>query len=265
LLEQFDELSPKIKALHEMTGGNPRLVIMHYALIADENVLEVKRQFEELLDRISPFYQDRMKELPPQERAVLETMALIRSEPKTPALLARKLRKSPQQTSTLLQRLTKSGYLVVMDHPDDKRSKIYRIKEGFFDLWLSMNESRQQRKRLPALTEFFELWYQREEREQKRRALVDQLLADKSPPAGTDHRVAALEYLADTGTADEKIAAKTWVAAALQESRPTPEVAAYLDEVKTLKPRGVMQWLTRHGELWADAARWPIRSSRSKR
>jgi len=31
LLERFDELSPKIKALHEMTGGNPRLVMMHYA------------------------------------------------------------------------------------------------------------------------------------------------------------------------------------------------------------------------------------------
>jgi hypothetical protein len=34
-------------------------------------------------------------------------------------------------------------------------------------------------------------------------------------------------------------------------------LAAYLDEVKTLKPRGVMQWLTRHGELWTDNARWP--------
>ncbi len=257
LLERFDELSPKIKALHEMTGGSPRLVIMHYALIADENVLEVRRQFEELLDRISPFYQDRIKDLPPQERAVLETMALIRSEPKTPALLARKLRKSPQQTSSLLQRLTKSGYLVVMDHPDDKRSKIYRIKEGFFDLWLSMNESRKQRKRLPALTEFFELWYQREEREQKRRALVDQLLADKSAPAAADHRVATLEYLADIGTDDEKIAAKTWVAAALQESGRPQQVAAYLDEVKALKPHGVMQWLTRQGELWTDNARWP--------
>jgi len=64
-------------------------------LIADENVLEVKRQFEELLDRISPFYQDRIKDLPPQERAVLETMALIRTLPKTPALIAKKAPQVP--------------------------------------------------------------------------------------------------------------------------------------------------------------------------
>ncbi|KKK57275.1 hypothetical protein LCGC14_3056100, partial [marine sediment metagenome] len=124
LLDRFDELSPKIKALHEMTGGNPRLVMMHYSLMADEDVLEVQQQFAELLDQISPFYQDRIKDLPPQERAVLETMALIREELKTPALIARKLRKSPQQASSLLQRLTKSGYLVVTDHPNDKRSKV---------------------------------------------------------------------------------------------------------------------------------------------
>ncbi|MGD0652799.1 MAG: tetratricopeptide repeat protein [Thermoguttaceae bacterium] len=257
LIERFEELSPKIKALHAMTGGNPRLVMMHYALIADEEVSEVKQQFEELLDQISPFYQNRIKDLPPQERAVLETMALIRTEPKTPALIARKLRKSQQQTSMLLQRLTKSGYVVVMDHPDDKRSKIYRIKEGFFDLWLSMNESRKQRKRLLALTQFFEMWYERDELEQKRRTLVDQLLADKASSTDIDRRVTTLDYLSDTGTDGEKIAAKGKLAAVLSEVGREREVAAYLDEIKTFKPGGVMQWLTRHGELWADKSRWP--------
>ena len=257
LLERFDELSPKIKALHEMTGGNPRLIMMHYALIADENVLEVKQQFEELLDQISPFYQDRVKDLPPQERAVLETMALIRTQPKTPALIARRLRKSAQQTSSLLKRLTKSGYLVVMDHPKDKRSKIYRIKEGFFDIWLSMNESRQQRKRLPALTEFFELWYEREEREDKRRALIDRLLAGDLPAQDKSIHTATLDYLSDAGSEDEKIAAKLRLAALARDTVHVPEPDTYLDEIKAFKPQGMMQWLTEHRELWGDDSRWP--------
>ena len=109
LVERFHELVPKIKALHDMTGGNPRLVMMHYALIAERNILEVKEQFEELLDRISPFYQDRLNDLSPQERAVLETMALMRTERKTPIRISRKLRKSAQQTSSLLKRLTEAG------------------------------------------------------------------------------------------------------------------------------------------------------------
>ena len=255
LLNRFDELSPKIKALHEMTGGNPRLVMMHYTLIADEDIQEVKRQFEELLDRISPFYQDRIRELPPQERAVLETMALIRTEPKTPALIAARLRKSPQQTSTLLQRLTKSGYLVVMGHPNDKRSKIYRIKEGFFDLWLSMNESRKQRQRLPALSQFFEVWYGRKEREQKRRAIVDRLLAGDADATDTEHCTATLDSLSDAGPAEEKVLAKTRLAAVMQQTGHGHEVAGYLDEVNTLKPGGIVQWLTNRRDLWAEDAR----------
>jgi len=256
LIDRFDELSPKIKALHEMTGGNPRLIMMHYALIADEDVLEVKQQFEELLDRISPFYQDRVKDLPPQERAVLETMALIRTQPKTPALIARRLRKSPQQTASLLKRLTRSGYLVVMDHPSDKRSKIYRIKEGFFDIWLSMNESRQQRKRLPALTEFFELWYERKEREEKRCALIDRLLAGDLKVQDKQVHTTTLDYLSDVGPDDEKIAAKLKLAALIREPGQSPEQDIYLDEIKALKPDGVVQWLTDHREVWIDNPRW---------
>ena len=256
LLDRFDELSPKIKALHEMTGGNPRLVMMHYSLMADEDVLEVQQQFAELLDQISPFYQDRIKDLPPQERAVLETMALIREELKTPALIARKLRKSPQQASSLLQRLTKSGYLVVTDHPNDKRSKVYRIKEGFFDIWLSTNESRKQRKRLPVLTRFFEMWYQRKEREQKRRELFDQLRAKEAGKEETDRRAATLAYLSDAGTDEEKIAAKVQLASAKKETGRADEAAAHLEEAKALRPGGVMRWLTDRRELWADGSRW---------
>ena len=164
----------------------------------------MERQFVELVNRISPFYQDRIKDLPPQERAVLGTMATIRTEPKTPALIAARLRKSPQQTSALLQRLTKSGYLVVMDNPDDKRSKIYRIKEGFFDLWLSMDQSRRQRHACPCC------------RSSSRRG-TNARSGNKSaarwstsclpalPRSRADRLAATLDHLSDAGAADERI------------------------------------------------------------
>ncbi len=156
-----------------MTGGNPRLIMMLYELMAHDNLQDVKMQLQKLLDQISPFYQDRLKDLAPQERALLEILALQRSEPRTPANIARHLRKSPQQISSLLQRMTKAGYLTVSDNPQDKRSRIYRIKEGFFDLWLAMSESRLQRKRLGYLAEFFEMYFSdRGEREQKTRGVM---------------------------------------------------------------------------------------------
>ncbi|MCK5437668.1 MAG: hypothetical protein KAI90_06620, partial [Desulfobulbaceae bacterium] len=112
LVENFPTLKAKIRALHTLTGGNPRLIMMLYHLIAHDNLLEVKVQFQQLLDQISPFYQHRLKDLAPQERALLETMAIMRTTPRTPANIARQLRKSPQQTSSLLKRMTKAGYLV---------------------------------------------------------------------------------------------------------------------------------------------------------
>ena len=90
LLDNFQPNGSKILALHKMTGGNARLIMMLYNLIAEDNILEAKKQFEILLDRISPFYQDRIKGLAPQERAILETMALMRKEFKTPAKVALK-------------------------------------------------------------------------------------------------------------------------------------------------------------------------------
>jgi hypothetical protein len=80
ILKEFDSLIPKIRTIHVMTGGNPRLIMMLYELVANDNILDVKVQFQKLLDQISPFYQDRLKELAPQERALLETVALMRSE-----------------------------------------------------------------------------------------------------------------------------------------------------------------------------------------
>ena len=109
-----------------------------------------------------------------------------------------------------------------MDNPDDKRSKIYRIKEGFFDLWLSMDQSRKQRQRLPALSQFFEAWYERQEREQKRREMVDQLLARAAAAAEADRLAATLDHLSDAGAADERISAKTRLAAVRRRNGPSP-------------------------------------------
>ena len=94
------------------------------------------------------------------------------------------MRKSQQQVSSLLKRMLKSGYLTVSNHPDDRRSKVYRIKEGFFDLWLAMSQSRLQRKRLPYLVDFFAGWFaQIDEREKKRQELWDMIEKDKTKKA----------------------------------------------------------------------------------
>ena len=42
LLGSFDEMRPRLQPLHRMTGGNPRLTMMLYELIAHEAVTDAQ-------------------------------------------------------------------------------------------------------------------------------------------------------------------------------------------------------------------------------
>ncbi|MCX5829777.1 MAG: tetratricopeptide repeat protein [Deltaproteobacteria bacterium] len=254
ILSIFDSIIPKIQAIHIMTGGNPRLIMMLYELIAHDNIYDAKLQFQKLLDQISPFYQDRLKELAPQERALIETVALMRSEPRTPAAIAGKLRKSQQQTSSLLKRMTQAGYLTVADNPADKRSRLYRIKEGFFDLWLAMSESRVQHKKLPYLVNFFEVYYSDlRDRETKRRALWEKIEEEKKDDTQCKNSSEILAYLSDVGDADEKYQAKLELAIHNIKEGKADEAKSYLQETAPIMPeRPTFVWMKQQAYRWAD-------------
>lgn len=264
LLGGFDALRPKIKALHTMTGGNPRLIMMLYELIAYDNILEVKAQFQKLLDGITPFYQDRMKDLAPQERALLETMALMRTEPRTPRAIAARMRMSPQQTSSLLKRLIGSGYLTASVNPNDRRSRLYRIKEGFFDLWLAMSGSRAARTRLGYLVRLFEIWYQDpHQRDQKRIELREAAASCASNDRVAENEHLYLDHLSDIGDSDERCAAKLELSMDLITSGKTSEARKLLTEINSLAPRkGIFTWMTRQAMEWSrervdlDVSQW---------
>jgi tetratricopeptide (TPR) repeat protein len=235
ILEKYDALIPKIKAIHVMTGGNPRLIMMLYELVANDNILDVKLQFQKLLDQISPFYQDRLKELAPQERAIIETMALMRTIPKTPAAIAKQLRKKPQLISAPLQRMAQAGYLTVIENPNDKRSRIYRIKEGFFDLWLAMSESRLHKQRIPYLVDFFSYYYKDQaDREEKRQQLLKECSNPECNQIKLENSKEILDYLSEIGDKDEKLIAKAELAVAGLKEVKKEYAVNYLKEIEPL-------------------------------
>ena len=93
ILSTFEDIHSRLHGLYRMAGGNPRLTMMLYELIAHDSVTRVQDQFHLLLDRISPFYQDRLNQdrlndLPPSQRALLECLASMRDQEKTPAAIA---------------------------------------------------------------------------------------------------------------------------------------------------------------------------------
>ncbi len=241
ILTNFEDLRPRLRALYQMTGGNPRLTVMLYELIANESVTKVQDQFHLLLDRITPFYQGRLNDLAPGQRALLECLASMRDQEKTPAAIAAQMRMSQQETSSLLKRLTDAHYLRASEHPQDKRSRLYAIREGFFDIWLAMNLSRGARKRLPFLVEFFELFYPSiEDREEKRRQLRETLIKEGSIDAEN-----ALDYLSEVGETNEKAAAKFEMAQISARRGDADQMISYALEAAPLAGDGVSQSIAR--------------------
>ena len=241
ILETLEDMRPRLRALYQMTGGNPRLTMMLYELISHESVTSVQDQFHLLLDRISPFYQGRLNDLPPGQRALLECLASMRDQEKTPAAIAARMRMSQQETSSLLKRLTDAHYLRADRHPQDRRSRLYTIREGFFDIWLAMDLSRSARRRMPFLLEFFNLFYPSiAAREEKRLQLRAKLLEEDSVDAGKD-----LDYLSEVGDEGERASAKFDMARIYARRGDVEQTASYVLEAAPLAGDGVSQSIAR--------------------
>lgn len=255
LLEKFSELRPRLLAIHAMTGGNPRLTVMLYELLATESVTAVREQFLMLQDRITPFYQDRMRDLSPQERAVLETIATMRDVPgrpaprKTPGNIAKLMRMNQPQVSSLINRLTKSLYLIASPNPDDKRSTLYTIREGFFDLWLAMNLSRAFARRIPFISEFFAMFYEQEEaRYRKREEYWREMEAGEFKPDAAEN----LSYLSTIGETHEQAAEKLKLIPALHRAGDAEACIMLKRELRMLSLDSTGRWLGEHADDFHD-------------
>ncbi len=156
-------LRSRLRALYHFTGGNPRLTVMLYDLLSHKKVSSLRSELDLLLDQLTPFYQDRMKEISELEAKVLEVMTLL-PEGCTPTELAREARMPAKNVRATLTRLERAGYI---RRGDRRRQRtVYVVPERFFRIWHQMNHSRAARGRIQYLLEFFSGWYaSREERD----------------------------------------------------------------------------------------------------
>jgi len=65
----------RLKALRELTGGNPRTVITLFFLYAEDFSPSVFADLENLLDRATPLYKARIEELPDQQQVIVSAIA----------------------------------------------------------------------------------------------------------------------------------------------------------------------------------------------
>ncbi|MBU3917505.1 tetratricopeptide repeat protein, partial [bacterium] len=114
----------------------------------------------------------------------------------------------------------------------------YQIREGFFDLWLSIGHSRQQNIVLPRLVEFLEKWYaEKLGRERKRQQIWNSLRSLDSP--NYFHQVKSqeqlLNYLSDIGASEEKAQNKFEMVYYYLVNSKVKEARTLIREIKALQ------------------------------
>jgi Tfp pilus assembly protein PilF/DNA-binding transcriptional ArsR family regulator len=152
----------RLRAMRQLTGGNPRTTIMLYELFAAGGDDSVRSDLERLLDILTPLYKARLEALADQPRKIMAHI-LEYWAPVTANKLAEISNLAVTSVSAQLSRLEQEGFIEKVKMPGTKRQG-YQASERFFNIWYLMrNAPRSLRLRLTWLVEFMRLWYSPDE------------------------------------------------------------------------------------------------------
>lgn len=160
----LDANTTRLRVLEYFTGGNVRLVLMLYRVVAQSALLEVRQGLDRLLDQVTPFYKAKTEDLPPQQRKILDHIARTsgqRREGASPSEIASAVRLTPQIVSAQLKRLAEAGY--VQSANLRGRTTSYTLSEPLYSLWYQMRFGRDARQRMGWLVDFLKGFYTAEE------------------------------------------------------------------------------------------------------
>ena len=164
-IEDFDEIykneKGKINALRILSGGVPRTLLILLSIVSKKNTGDAVEYLHEMIEQVTPLYQDRMKALSSQQQEIMHHLAMRWD--RTPVKeLAAEMRIPSKSISAQLIQLEKSGYIKKVE--GGGRNRYYEIDERFFNIWLLMSEaSPYDSKRVIWLTKWLDAFYSSDE------------------------------------------------------------------------------------------------------
>ncbi len=165
ILKNFNKFRSKIKAVSDLTGGNPRLILILYEIISEKEFDAAVEILMGVLDDMTSYYQDILKNLPAKERKVLDT--IMRSDIKmTSTSLSLKLRWKQNEISSLLKRL-RERQILEGKKASKGREVYYETTDSVFRIFYQMRYLNKQRRRLGFIIEFLQRWYSIEQLREK--------------------------------------------------------------------------------------------------
>lgn len=148
----------RINAVHDMTGGNHRLLGMLSDCLRAEDFETLVEPFVRMVDReLTPYFQQRLMSLPDQQAKILRVIARHQT-PVQVKEIARKAMATEQTTSSQLRALREAG---LVRSTQQGRESHYELQEPMMRIVLDIKEGREQA--LPSVVALLREWYEAEE------------------------------------------------------------------------------------------------------
>jgi tetratricopeptide (TPR) repeat protein len=160
--QRLDKNPERLKALHVLTNGNPRTLIVLYNLFVSSDNEDIHGDLNNLLDLMTPLYQSKMEVLSDQQRVVLAHL-MDAWAPQTAQQLAQISGLKVNTINSQLSRLEKQCLVEKVSVLNTRRDA-YQASERFFNIWYLMRlSSRRQRNKFIWFIDFMRLWYSSQE------------------------------------------------------------------------------------------------------
>jgi tetratricopeptide (TPR) repeat protein/DNA-binding transcriptional ArsR family regulator len=151
----------RVRAVHHLAGGNPRVYTLFAQFITRESLDELVQAFMKMLDDLTPYYQSRMKELSNQQRKIVEFLVDRREAVMVKEIATQCFIEQRVVSGQLLQ-LRNKGYVVARANG---RESFYELTEVLMRLCMEVKKYRGQWVEL--FVDFLRIWYRPAERQEK--------------------------------------------------------------------------------------------------
>ena len=143
----------RIRAVHHLAGGNPRVYVIFSQFLTREALDELVDPFMHTLDELTPYYQAKMKWLSPQQRKIVDFLCDHRGAVPVKEI-AKRCFVTHQTASGQLQDLRAKGYVV---SEAVGRESYYELREPLMRMCIDIKKSRGGPIKL--VVDFLRLWY----------------------------------------------------------------------------------------------------------
>ena len=154
----------RVRAIHHLAAGNHRAYVVLFDFLDKESLEDLVEPFMHMVDDLMPYYQDRMRQLPPAQRKIIEFLCL-EGKPKTIKDVSTPCLMSHQTAAKQIGELATAGFVV---RTRFGRNTFCELSEPLMRICIEVKDNRSRPFR--RFVEFLRHWFSTRELERRQAA-----------------------------------------------------------------------------------------------